>query len=266
MIALRKRQLGMAHLSEDEPTEERLTVVYAPDLLEPGLGVVEPPLGDRAEYEERLKLNLIVASAQPAHYVQGGAGVLDRGAAVAKLHGQLGDLGAEHGWLPGSVVFVQQRQRALGGLERAGGISGVLAYLAQPVEGGRGGAGIGVASEPLQPVGEAVGVGRVIGEHHPGVGGQVRVAPGPGAELTQEAPDRSRPFIADDHRVGQEHCHRAPGQVLELGWRTPAADQVGDRVDQDDQTGVLAPQRPERPKSGEQLDERVRIALGDRTP
>jgi hypothetical protein len=281
-IAGGERQLGLAHDPEGVPAERRRArgdLVHPAELVR---RVREPALADRAEHQQGAQLQFVVTGTDPLHHRQGDPGVLDRRRVVTDVHGQLGQHGVRHRPRPGAVLVPDEVQDALGGLDRAGWIAGVLALVTEPLAGGGGRVPVRIGSqrhqpgtEPgdaglaggvgRQPVREAARPGRVVREQHPDQAREVHVAARIGTELAQHGHQRAvRPALADHHRVVQGDRHRRPGGVRQVRRGEPAADRLGDRPGQDDQPEVLAAHRPEQPEGSQQRHERVAVAVGDR--
>ncbi len=178
VVAGRERQLGLAEHAHGPAAERRRGLADVVDPAELVLRVGEPPVGDRAQHEQRAELELVVAGAEPPHHRQGGGGVLDRRGPVADVHGELGQGGPRHRRRPGAVIVAGQRQGALGGGDRARHVPGVLPHMADPLAGGERGRPVFAVGEPLKPAHERVGVGfrRVVREQHPRQPGQLRAA------------------------------------------------------------------------------------------
>ena len=162
-VAGGERQFGPG----DQPEGVRAERHHARhDLVHPGQlvrRVREPPLADRAEHQQGAQLQLVVAGADPPHHRQGGQGMLDRRRAVTDVHGQLGQQAVRHGARPRAVLVADQGQHALGGLDRADRIAGVLALVTEPLAGRGRRLPVGVGGERRQPLIEPRGAAPVGG-------------------------------------------------------------------------------------------------------
>jgi hypothetical protein len=73
--------------------------------------------------------------------------MLDRRRVVTDVHGQLGQQPVRHRARPRAVLVADEGQYALGGLDRAGWIAGVLALVTEPLAGGGRCVPVGVGGE-----------------------------------------------------------------------------------------------------------------------
>ena len=126
--------------------------------------------------------------------------MLDRRRVVTDVHAQLGQQAVRHRARPRAVLVAAEGQYALGSLDRADRIAGILALVTEPLAGGGRRVPVGVGGERRQPlrkpggagpvgsvgrgpVRKAADVDRPVREQHPDQARKVHVAARIGAEL-----------------------------------------------------------------------------------